>query len=135
MGCGKDLVRRPDERTGKFNKRRTCNYVCAGIAGNMGRPRDPVCRYCKKNRRAISPGGKMYATCGAPRCINAARLGHEDDAGTQIHWPDITGEIDYGAGFGAHNLKLKSYGKIGSAPLTHSATGCSAAWLITDSAA
>jgi hypothetical protein len=78
----------------------------------------------------------MYATCGAPRCINAARLGHEDDAHTQIHWPDVTGEIDWNNAFAKHNLNPKDGGPLRiSKPIAYSPTGCSAAWLITDSAA
>ena len=99
VACEEPLVQRDGEKNYDYNKRRCCNYTCASIAGHMGRPRNPICRYCGERPRVQTNDHKIRATCGDANCLAAAR----DGRNTLIHWPAVTGEIAWDGAFAKHN--------------------------------
>jgi hypothetical protein len=129
MACAKVLVQREGEKTNSYNKRRCCNTICAGIASHMGRPaRDSICRFCG-NLRALRPDGYRFATCGTKACVAAAR----DSSNTLIHWPIITGEINWRNAFAKHNRDPGDGGRFTMMrPETHVMTMSASALAVQD---
>lgn len=129
--CGKIIVRRPGEKPSHFAARKCCDYACSGAASHIGRSHDLTCPFCRaRPRQKRAKGCDLYATCGDPKCTTAARAGYLNGRhGKQPQWPAITGEVDWGNGFAAHEIEPGDGGvlRVGR-PDSRSYTSSSAAW-------
>jgi hypothetical protein len=110
VACGGSVPRRQGETEGKYLERATCGAEECRLA----------------HQRAVAKA-RSEAEAEERAIARELRKAAEEAADTHV-------EVDYGAGFGAHNLNLKSYGKIAGKPL-NSSYGTSGSWAVRPLAA
>lgn len=145
--CGKLLVRRENERPGKFNVRQTCDFVCGAHLGHKklierttrehGQNAEELARRkaaglcaCGKPLK-VGGNGVSRKTCGERRCrgLSAASWAERHKDVPYVPWPKVTGEI--ATDFSGQDVVLKEQWlgtRIVADDLRQSYVGCSAAY-------
>lgn len=154
--CGSAIEQRAKETGREFRQRKTCSPVCllAKLSQQRGAATETVAAYRQMILEQHAPclicadrleyrkdeGAKHLVkrkTC-SERCAkeqrrraSAAASKVALETASEGYWAVEAGPIDYGAGFGAHNLVLKPhYGRPPSRPDRGSGVGCSSALLV-----
>lgn len=129
------------------NRGRIAEAAAASVVMEAAHPPCTICGRAVRRRKKENPTKyQARATCGEEVCFRAhhkamakARADAEAaeraidrelrKAAEEAEDARTRGEVDYGAGFGAHNIRTAAFGRLGASPLM-SSFGVSANWAV-----